>query len=279
MLRLIVNTDDPPIYSAVSEGIIVFVTNGVVFEKVITFGVMLIFSIPGGKMFKVKRIARSILVCNYLVLALTASLGASVVPINILSEAYHISGDYSSFVEASSYQDSYDIFSDEPLGFDTLSYGNFHLGMAESNAGQFSVHVAATGWALDGGEASALAEGVWTFESNVDVLRITLEYWGNVKKCSSFSGVEIMLTDLTVGSQILYDTLTHPMPDWSLPGLVVYEVNLDMTHEYDLIISANTAVENGGSYIDVVATISSVPEPSSVLLLGLGAIVFLRKQK
>jgi len=212
---------------------------------------------------------------SYLLLTILASTSnASLVSINLLSQQYHISGNYWCQVGSNLWNDAYDMQTGEPVTCEISSQDSSYLGLAYSSTNQFSVHVAATSRTPDEGDASAMAEAVWTFCPKTEILEVTLklDYWGKIASGSLDEGAKIILTDLTTGEELLYEEFTSSMPAWYSPSELTQEFNVNFTHDYGLYMFANTSANGDCSYIDIKAEILPLPEPSTVFFLISGSI-------
>lgn len=214
--------------------------------------------------------------CLFICLMLPVNLFAT--DIEILLGQYNIEGAYNCTSGGTSWSDSYNLSSNTSLVNEISSSGATHLALAHSSIENFQLHVAATEWATDGGSAWAMAKGTWTFRPLSNVLDTDFTMWGRINGSYSSQGVKVMLIDLVTGEKLLDQIYTGTMPAWYAPGSYSYTFNVNPAHDYGLFMSAKvTTYDSMGTYIDIGA--SFMPEPATIIMLGLGAVLLVRKQR
>ncbi len=213
-----------------------------------------------------------------IICGLTGTLNASLLPINIITEQYHIAGGYTCYVGNNVYADSYDIWSAEPISHSVSTQAQLPaIGLAYSSTKRFGLHISANHEAAGGGQATATALAAWSFRPQTELLQITLDWWGSLSGEDPDHGATITLMDLSTGEQIFEELFAHPLPQWYYPGSQTYLLPLNVTHDYGMVMSANTAASNGdGWYVDV--ELSAIPEPATLIMLLMATAVMRLKR-
>ena len=177
-----------------------------------------------------------------LVLTLPHLLSASTVPVNMISEQYHIRGQYA-FTQFQppqtclKSQDSYNITAAEPISNQIISWSDSHGVSSYSNVNRFSLSAAATGLCSPGlAEANSLAIAEWLFTPKTDTLKIKLDCWGNINSFIDVQAAAIIITDLTSDIQLVENSFSftqlasgqHNPVLIELPGLPLFYVPVVM---------------------------------------------------
>jgi hypothetical protein len=167
-----------------------------------------------------------------------------------------------------------------PVSHEVLYGDSIHL---SSYSDILSAGAGIVMWESAWGFARAFAESWVTLELEPLVigLEVTLNYW--VTSCEPYgdSSGQISLKDITTGDTLIYDDA--PYGDGSL----IYELNnIDPSHEFQLSLEASTdlwhhigdQVRANGSSLWVTIEPTLIPEPATLLLLGLG-VLMVRKSR
>ena len=133
----------------------------------------------------------------------------------------------------------------------------------------------------DGIGIGQFAVGTFVAESNTETITITSN-WGGGVDMSGFLLRETNSIDYVLGDVNLDNTVD--IEDYNIfvqhfmTGHSLYEGDVDRDGDVDfndyIIIEAEYAVHNGGASLA-----SAIPEPASLLMLGLGGLAMLRRQK
>jgi len=195
----------------------------------------------------------------------------SALEMDILYKQFEIAGGYRCNSYHRSWSDSYDMTSGSALSETIYSSGKKHLGFACSSIDDFELQVVAAEWSKDGG-AFAKAAGVWVFNPLYDYLSGEFTICGSIN--SSGQRVRIILKDLETEQRLIDETFTGPLPAKTYS----YNLSVNPEHRYGLYISAKARTNDSLlSYVGVSA--SFMPEPATILLLGLGCLFFLRRSR
>ena len=220
-----------------------------------------------------------------LVLAVAGVSQAGVTGINVLAEEHHIYGaindaprfDITSNTPVSQFYDDGPLRTDPPND----PWGTLIGGFASAAAGNFSVSVAELSHEI----GYALAESTYSFMPNSGNLQLDITFaqssatWGSV----SVSGppyLEFYLEDISLGTTIDHlggfpSFITYQLTGiYSATGSYSGNYIVDPTHEYKL--SLMIEVVEGAGEMDV--NLTSIPEPTTLLLLGLGSLMLRRKR-
>jgi hypothetical protein len=218
----------------------------------------------------------------------TVSTAAAPEGIQLLSWQYDLSGqwddkwyqmDVAGAVLSGVYSGSYQASSSDGTPI-TAHVVSFPLGWKSANARieDFSLYNDAYASALhfpsgpgtygsdgDGGSIYTQASGYWQFRPLHPLLEVRLDIKYEFSYYPWEQGLNIKLTDLTVGADLFSYS-----PTWTSPP-VTYQLNVDLNHTYDFSISgwsSNFDAKYTTEHVN--ATLSAVPEPAVFLLFGLG---------
>lgn len=208
-----------------------------------------------------------------MVLAYGINTKATVTGIMLLSQQYHVSG----YCDSDEGRLTYDKTANSPLSMTITGYKTIgvppatHQLNAHSEADLF--HIAAKSLGYDIGQTAFVAranvEATWIFSPLTNDLRIAIKgiFYNNIQP-SGWS-----LTDITTDTLIIRDLLDSQY-DNIYDGENLYY--FDPTHQYKMEAYYTTGSDWGeGYWADWDAIIT--PEPTTILLLGLGAFM-LRKR-
>jgi hypothetical protein len=171
--------------------------------------------------------------------------------IQIISEDYHVSGNYETFPEH--YTDSYYLYSNNSSGISgSISFGG---SFAESSAGRFFANARAS----DNGNDRSFATALVSFQPETSGWLHAECYAGSFWRWAG----HVTLSDSTAGVPLL-DFYCGDWPktdhgDWCVDG----------THTYSLSLSAFCS---GGDAAWTSANLSFIPEPASAILIGVGCL-------
>jgi hypothetical protein len=219
--------------------------------------------------------------------SVTATLiaGSSKASMTILSQQCHVSGHYTVQLPGQP-GDSYDLtgwkFADGSVSYDNGIN-------ASSSASLFTVSANSSAFSHDSegqhifGTAEAMAEGYWLFTPQADSHQFDMLI--NVSGLWAGDQVEVELKDITSGEQMYYFSgQPGHIPNWTEPFVQTF--SFDMDHVYYMHAYINSTAGTDGPWSGSIALDVSgsgnigvdVPEPAIILLLGLGAIMALKKR-
>ena len=197
------------------------------------------------------------IVCIFAMVVLLSWCPAHAGFIDVLSQHYEISGNVNdlSFFESSGgsglpLHDWIEVWDE----YDLVDYAE-----AYADGGVTSTSAWATAHKDNGDEYSsgAFASATITFRPLVETMRITLSY---------MSHGTYYLDDLTSGSPVYVCEAPDPHSPWACL------ISLDLFHDYSFTVLATGPNFLVGNYTDASFLIETIPEPTTMLLLGLGLI-------
>jgi hypothetical protein len=200
-----------------------------------------------------------LLVSLSVILSLTNVAGA----VTILSEYYHVYGR--------GFVDGYDEGGNLPP-----VYGHSSDYSAESGANYFRVYASADIYIGPPQDlfAWASADAIYEIQPSNDYLRIEI---GNATSYTMSGQGGFYLTDQTDNVLIASSSWNY----WAPREKHILSYPVDTEHQYKFILfaSADSWMSGWHSDVDVAGDISSVPEPATLLLLGLGGTILLRRRR
>jgi len=189
------------------------------------------------------------------------TINASAYPVKLISSDYAVGGDCSVIGGDS---DSYSLTSRYPISGGPSCSGAYSINFA----GFFSVSSQSQGYL---GSASGEASATWVFSPLVSFSGLTINY--GVYSEGSYSYIDAMLTDLSTGQLVGgYSQGGSEMNDW---GMEIVNYDFQSKHPYRLSFRTFTSDSAffgpcGSLSTYDLTPVSSVPEPSTLLLLGAG---------
>lgn len=175
------------------------------------------------------------------------------------------------------YNYSYSHSNVDSFGYD---YGDTSVYIGH-NSGHLSVDTYAslsTPW-MEWGVVNSYTTGIWHFQPQYSDMELRFDIdcmqgWGE-------SIGSISLCDNTAGFTLISESLNSNNYDyivWTLNNNPSYSV--DPTHTYSLVLETRGSSQRGEGYLGggISAEISAIPEPATLLLLGLGCLA-LRKRR
>ena len=247
---------------------------------------------------------RKTIACVSIILALTFAGVASaqlVNGINYISEAYTAGGNYQAHIltglDADGYAvwgnaaDSYSLPSQaDPINYD-FTYSHSNIDVTGYNWGSTNVSISHASSFLSvstyaginqretgiSGEAYGYTTGIWDFHPQYS--KMELQFDISYDQGWSVSVGSIYLQDLTTGAFLIsQSSITNSSAEYTLNSTPFYSV--DSTHTYRLTLSSIGSAQAGEGCLggSIQATLSSVPEPTTLFILSLGGL-FLRKPR
>jgi hypothetical protein len=222
-------------------------------------------------------------ICTIICFSLIA-LNAMAYPVQIISSSFRVTGQY--YVNDLAYdpitgdqillewKDSYDVSSSSPLGksiVDQTSPLSQYRILATSSADYFSAFSEASSFGAGMSGATASTSSTFSFSPLTQFDKMTINY-----SPSQWAEINAELVDVTTN-----DLLWHFywFENFGYPGILEEAINnnFQTDHAYEIRFH----VKNYSDGEDIIAQIytndltpvfSSVPEPASILLLGLGLV-------
>jgi hypothetical protein len=178
------------------------------------------------------------------------------------------------------FSDGYSESGSVPLSNSVSNGSGQTLTQAQSSAGFFSV--SASAWAsfvaMELPSASALAVADVVFQPLSPMAQLTIYYQGDYGVDGGYSG-NMVLKDLTSGIQIFSQAVPQPLlycpPGPNCDGgsdLINYPFQTNDVYELYLSAQANTEYDPDSLIIGTNNISAVVPEPATMLLLGLGLV-------
>jgi hypothetical protein len=215
---------------------------------------------------------------------------ASATPVTILSSEHHVWGnidgtinEVSDFeiVSSQSIHREYDLTSSAATvgSVDAHDFGFIGAPITTSNADLFSLEAetaSMSSWGTVGSreyefnangnsnsENDACAQGIWTFQTAENNLSVAFLY-----NPGPYSTLNVWLTDLTTGSELLYGDLS--LPGENLDTTILTDIN--HVYELKMYIKAESAGDVDSASLDANLYSTPVPEPETFALLFLSII-------
>jgi hypothetical protein len=216
---------------------------------------------------------QTIIILSFMLLSVTAAYSTG---ITLVSSNYHIWGSINALntVDQQKLVKSYDLYSSQPLSYevtfkDELPTSNFD---AKSEVGPFSTYVYASSTSnpplfMKRNPNDAYADGVWIFQPLSSHVNIDLE-WSFLTNNIPFSSGEVWLKDVTQGTDLFNMKIGASTPN---PRSYSFQMDLDPTHFYEWEMYSQATSSDDKTGINLRASFS-VPEPTTILLLGPGLI-------
>ncbi len=220
-----------------------------------------------------RKMNRLVAICLVAVLSGTSYTSASALVVQ--NQQYHVWGAYSySWYDDDHIRhevgDSYDIAGVVPISGSVLYNDGLY---GSSSADLLRVSAGSNAWDLNA-YAQGYAEGDWIFSPQIGFNILNLQI--DLQNIYNMDGFNVLLEDVTAGSQMCYYAgMAGSWISWEDEHpLVTFSV--DPAHQYHMhAYLESTANEDGPWSGSIQATIT--PEPATLLLLGLGALVNLKR--
>jgi hypothetical protein len=223
-------------------------------------------------------------ICLAIVVLVAVYTKASTV--EIISEQYRVWGNYKCFLDVGGnpndfVADSYDNSSPSPVS-DSVRYNEYCYSLSSSDLLSISASACSRRVmsARESGRAGSHASGDWLFipQTGYNTLKLQIDF---EHLYSSADIVEVLLEDVTSESQIFY-IKQQAMGFYNMiepfgHGPYITTFTVDPTHQYRAYLSLAASSDGDGLWYGSVQ-VMALPEPVSLLLLGLGGLLVRKKR-
>ena len=204
--------------------------------------------------------------------------------IEVFTEEYHVWGNLRVYPDGPSgnyIEDSYDTSDSTPISGYVEWIGSnqsYSTNWAHSSTELLGVSANSYAfWVHPESQSIGYAEGSWTFQPEWDLLRLNIE----MHQLYYISPITVELVDVTSSTTLFSyngNVCTFPDYDWycSNEESFVQDFLVDPTHEYSMYAKIMSGANDDGPWYGSISS-TVIPEPTTLILIGLGAVVLIRK--